>query len=286
MRRFAIVLLSLLMVVTAGCARQAPVPASDPPASPSTVALRVGATSDQTTLVLAELYVQALAAKGRQARVAEVGDDVNTQVSRLMAGELDVVPAFAWSAAQALQVDATDPQNLASELAAALDGEVAVLQPSKVDRAWRYVSARTGVSLLDLTARSTIVAPARWRAAADGASGLAAIYGAKPAVVVADDPAQRLARVKAGAVGVFDGTEPQATDDAVKPVDDPKSMIASDPQLALLRLELAEDDTVLDVVQQLHAVLDNEAIVGIRKRAAGNGVAAAVTEWLKAHPLK
>lgn len=284
MRRCAVLLLTIVLVLAA-CARQAPVTTFDPSASPSTVPLRVGVTSDATVQVLAELYVQALSAKGRAAQVVEVADDVNGQVSRLMANELDVVPAFAWSAAQSLQVDSSDPQSLVSDLAAALDGEVAVLQPSKVDRAWRYVAAKSDVSLLDLTKKTKVVAPERWRKAPDGQPGLAAIYQVKPSVTTVAEADRRLALVKSGAIGVFDGTEPQSTDSGVKAVDDPKSMTTADPQLALLRLDLAGDDTVLDVVQQLHGALDNAAIIEIRKRSVREGVPAAVGEWLKAHPL-
>ncbi|MBK8445152.1 MAG: hypothetical protein IPL41_00025 [Micropruina sp.] len=282
MKRCAVLLFTMVLLL-AGCARQAPETASA--ASPSPVApVLVGSTSDLTVQVLAELYVQALESKNRAARIVAVNDDSNAQVSRLMADEVDVVPAFAWSAAQALQVDTQDPQSLVSDLAAALDGEAAVLQPSKVDRRWRYVS-RSVTSLLDLSAKTTVVAPERWRAAPDGPSGLAAIYQAKPAVTVLADANQRLARVKTGAIGVFDGTEPQVTDAGLKVLADPKTMIVSDPQIALLRIQRAEDDTVLGVIQQLHAVLDNTAVIGIRKRAATIGVPAAVTEWLKAHPL-
>lgn len=284
MRRCAVLLLTIVLVLAA-CARQAPVTTFDPSASPSTVPLRVGVTSDATVQVLAELYVQALSAKGRAAQVVEVADDVNGQVSRLMANELDVVPAFAWSAAQSLQVDSSDPQSLVSDLAAALDGEVAVLQPSKVDRAWRYVATKSDVSLLDLTKKTKVAAPERWRKAPDGQPGLAAIYQVKPSVTTVAEADQRLALVKSGAIAVFDGTEPQSTDSGVKAVDDPKSMTTADPQLALLRLDLAGDDTVLDVVQQLHGALDNAAIIEIRKRSVNEGVPAAVGEWLKAHPL-
>ena len=276
----------VLLAVVVGCARQSPVPTSTPTASPVVATLRIGMTSDPTTGVLAELYLQALVAKGRAASVVEVAEDPNTQVSRLMAGELDVVPTFAWSAAQALEVDTSDPQRLVPDLAAALDEEVAVLQPAAIDRGWRYVSTRTDASLLDVTATTTVVSAERWRTAPDGQAGLAAIYGAKPSVKVVDDVNQRLAEVKAGAIGVFDATDPQVADAEVKPVDDPKTMIAADPQTALLRLELADDDTVLDVVQQLHATLDNAAIIGIRTRAAAVGVPTAATEWLQAHPLK
>lgn len=285
MRRFTIVLLSLLMVVAAGCARQAPVTSSRPSPSPAVAPVLVGATSDQTVQVLAELYVQALAAKGRPARVVVVADDPSTQVSRLMADELDLVPAFAWSAAQALQVDTQDPQDLVSDLAAALDGEAAVLQPSKIDRRWRYVSTSVS-SLLDLPRKARVVAPERWRAAPDGPSGLAAIYQAKPSVTVLADANQRLAQVKKGAIGVFDATEPQAADASLKVLADPKALIAADPQVALLRLRRADDDTVLGVIQQLHGKLDNAAIIAIRTRATASGVPAAVREWLKSHPLR
>ncbi|MFT3970662.1 MAG: glycine betaine ABC transporter substrate-binding protein [Micropruina sp.] len=285
MRRFGVVLLAVLLAF-AGCARQAPVPTSAAPSSATATSVRVGATSDPTVQVLAELYVQALAAKGRPAEIAEVADGVNGQVSRLMADELDVVPAFAWSAAQALQVDSSDPHTLVSDLAAALDGEAAVLQPSKVDRAWRYVAAKPNVSLLDLTKKTKVAAPQRWRNSPDGQPGLAAIYRVKPSVTTVAEADRRLRLVKSGAIGVFDATEPQSVDAGVHPVDDPKSMTTADPQLALLRLGLVEDDTVLDVIQQLHGVLDNAAIIEIRTRAATTGVPAAVTEWLKAHPLR
>lgn len=285
MRRIAVVLLTVLLLAV-GCARQAPVTASEPSPSATVAPVLVGATSDPTVQVLAELYAQALVSKGRPARVVEAADNPNAQVGRLMAGELDVVPAFAWSAAQGLEVDTQGGQDLLSDLAAALEGEAAVLQPSKVDRAWRYVSTKSGGSLLDLSKKSAVVAPERWRTAPDGPSGIAAIYGAKPKVTIVADAAQRLARVKKGAIGVFDGTEPQGADAVLKPLTDPKSLIASDPQIALLRVERATDDTVLDVLQQLHGSLDNAAVIGIRTRAATSGVPTAVTEWLKAHPTR
>ena len=283
MKRCAVLLFTMVLVL-AGCARQAPETTSASSPSPTAPVL-VGSTSDPTVQVLAELYVQALESKNRAARVVTVGDDPNTQVSRLMADELDVVPAFAWSAAQGLQVDTQDPQNLVSDLAAALDEEVAVLQPSKVDRGWRYVSTKADLSLIELPKGATIVAPERWRAAPDGPSGLAAIYQAKPKIDIVAEADRRLARVKAGAIGVFDGTEPEGADDPLTALGDPKTMIVADPQLALLRIQRADDDTVLDVVQQLHAALDNAAVIGIRSRAATTGIPAAVAEWLKAHPL-
>ena len=283
MKRCAVLLLTIVMAL-AGCGRQDPQAASAS-ASPAEAQVLVGSTSDQAVQVLAELYVQALASKNRDARVVVVDDDPNAQVSRLMADELDVVPAFAWSAAQALQVDTQDPQSLVSDLAAALDDEAAVLQPSKVDRRWRYVS-RSVTSLLDLSAKTTVVAPERWRAAPDGPSGLAAIYRAKPSVTVLADANQRLAQVKKGAIGVFDGIEPQGADAGLKVLADPKTMIVSDPQIALLRIQRAEDDTVLEVIQELHGALDDAAVIGIRKRAATIGVPAAVAEWLKAHPVR
>lgn len=274
-----------VLLAVCGCARQAPQPTDSPRASATAAALSVGTTTDETTGVLAELYVQGLAGKGRAARTVEVLDDANTAVSRLMSGDLDVVPAFAWTAAQALQVNTDDAATLVSDLAATLDGEVAVLQPSKVDRAWRFVATSETASLATLPKGSGIVANARWQAAPDGMSGLEAVYATKRKVTTVDDPDQRLAQVKSGAIGVFDGTEPQASDPSVHELDDPRSMIAADPQLALLRIELASDDTVLDVIQQLHSKLDNAVVIGIRVRAASVGVPSAVSEWLKANPL-
>lgn len=278
------VVLSVLLLVFTGCAREAPQTSATASAS-AVPPVVVGATDDQTTQVIAQLYAQALTARGRATTVASVDADANTQVSRLMAGELDLVPAYAWTAAETLQADTGDAQSLVSDLAAALDGEVAVLQPSKVDRAWVFVSAKAGQSLLGLPNRTRIVAPTAWRGAGDGEAGVKAVYGVNPTVTVVDDADARLKQVLDGAIGVFDGTDPQSRADGVHTVEDPKTMVSADPQVALLRLELSEDDTVLEVVQQLHAKLDNAAIVSIREQAATSGVPDAVAQWLKTHPL-
>ena len=278
-----LVLVLAAMVALAGCGRQSPQVSPTPSPSPSAQTVTIGATADETTKVLAELYAQGLATKGRAARIVEVEDDANTLVSRIESGEVDVAPVFAWSAAQGLQVDSAGPDTLVSDLAAALDGEVAVLQASGVDRAWRYVSSESGASLDDLAPGVSIVAPTRWMAAGDGLSGLEAVYHAKPTVTTVDDSDDRLAQVKSGSLGVFEATDPNVVQ--LKPVADPLSMVSPDPQVALLRIALSSDDTVLDVVQQLHEKLDNAVIIGIRERAATVGVTAAAAEWLKANPL-
>lgn len=274
--------LTVLLVLT-GCARVAPQATSTPSPSASARALVIGATSEQTSKVIAELYLQGLAAKGRTARVVEVQTNVDTLVSRLMSGEVDLAPTFAWTAAQSLQVDSDGATTLVSDLAAALDGEVAVLQPSKVDRAWRYLASASGRSLNALKPTDRVVGSLRWSTAPDGPQGLAAIYRQHPKVATVNDDAARFAQVKAGAIGVFEGTDPGIA--GLQPVADPLAMVASDPQVALLRAGLTQDDTVLDVVQQLHGKLDNASVAAIRARAAAVGVPAAATEWLKANPL-
>lgn len=282
MKRFVAPLLTVLLVLV-GCGRQAPQVSTTPSASASAQAVVIGTTADETTTVLAELYAQGLTGKGRAARVVDVDDDPNTVVSRMGAGELDLAPVFAWTAAQGLQVDSTDPDTLVSDLAAALDGEVAVLQPSDVDRAWRFVSTEKGASLDDLSQDAAIAAPTRWKTAGDGLAGLQAVYHVQPTVTTVDDSDDRLAKVKAGSLGVFEATDPDVL--GLQPVEDPLSMVSADPHVALLRIELSSDDTILDVVQQLHEKLDDGVIIDLRTRAKAIGVSAAVSEWLQANPL-
>ena len=282
MKRLVAPLLAVLLML-AGCGRQAPQVSTTPSASASAQAVVIGTTADQTTTVLAELYAQGLAGKGRAARVVDVDDDPNTVVSRMGAGELDLAPVFAWTAAQGLQVDSTDPDTLVSDLASALDGEVAVLQPSDVDRAWRFASTEKGVSLDALAQDATIVAPTRWKTAGDGLAGLQTVYHAQPTVTTVDDSDDRLAQVKSGSLGVFEATDPNVL--GLQPVEDPLAMVSADPQVALLRIELSSDDTILDVVQQLHEKLDNGVIIDLRTRAKAIGVPAAVSEWLQANPM-
>ncbi len=281
--RFLATLVAALLVLV-GCARQAPQLSTSPSPSAAVAPVIIGATSDQTTKVLAELYAQALVAKGRTARIVEVEDDANTLVSQISSRAVDVAPVFAWTAAQGLQVDSDSPDALVSDLAAALDGEVAVLQPSRVDRGWKYVSTRPGLSLDAVKDTDRVVGSDRWREAADGPDGLAAIYRWNPSVETVADSAARLAKVKDGAIGVFEATDPNVENLAV--VADPLSMVTPDPQVALLRIELSSDDTVLDVIQQLHAKLDDAAVIGIKQRATTSDVPAAVAEWLAANPLQ
>lgn len=272
-------------LILAGCARQPP-PSTSPSVSPTGPGpVTVASTAEESSQILAELYVQGLAVKGRAARIVELADDPNTLVSRLGAGEVDMAPVFAWSAAQGLQVDTQGPDTLVSDLAGALDGEVAVLQASKIDRAWRFVSNTPGVSLDKVPTAASIVAPTRWTTTGDGENGLRTVYQATAPVRVVNALNDRLQQVQGGAIGVFEATDPQVSTAGLEPVADPRGMVAADPQVAFLRLELAQDDTVLDVVQQLHAGLSNDALIGIKLRAAAAGKTAAVTEWLQAHPL-
>lgn len=283
MKRFVLIVLTLL-VACSGCARQAPVtPSAAPSVSPSAAVVVIGTTTDPTTKVLAELYAQALGGKGQATRIVEVTDDTNVLVTKLMAGDVDLAPAFAWTAGQALEVDSDDPTALVPDLAKALDGQVTVLQPSTVNRGWRYLAEAPGHTLQELSARDVVVGPAAWVKAPDGPDGLAAVYGAKPKVETVDDPTARAAKVRAGAIGVFDGTDPAGAD--LQAVEDPLVMVASDPQVALLRNELATDDTLLDVVQQLHGKLGNAEVMAIRTKAASVGLTQAVADWLKANPL-
>ncbi|MFT3860699.1 glycine betaine ABC transporter substrate-binding protein [Micropruina sp.] len=284
MKRCVLIVLTVLLACV-GCARQTPfTPSASAGGSASASgAVVIATTDDPATKALAELYAQGLVAKGHTARIVEVSGDTNTLVSRLMAGELDLAPAYAWTAAQTLEVDSSDPSALVSDLARALDGEVAVLQPSQVDHGWRYLAKAPGHALSELTGTDRVVGPAAWLKAPDGPEGLATIYGKRPKVETVDDSAARAEQVRAGAIGVFEGTDPAAAD--LQAVEDPLGMVASDPQVALLRTELSSDDTVLDVVQQLHGKLDNAALMSMRSRAATIGLTEAVAEWLKANPL-
>lgn len=282
-KRWIVIAVSFVLACV-GCARQAPVtPSVSPSVSPSTEAVVIGTTTDPTIKVLAELYAQALTAKGRAARIVEVDDDTNVLVTKLMAGDVDLAPAFAWTAGQVLEVDSGDPSTLVSDLATALDGQVTVLQASGVDHGWRYLAEAPGRSLQELAATDLVVGPAAWAKAPDGPAGLARVYAKKPTVETVDDPAARAEKVRAGAVGVFDGTDPAAA--GLQPVDDPLAMVAIDPQVALLNTDLAGDDVVLDVVQQLHGMLGNDDVMAIRSKAATGDLTRAVSEWLSANPL-
>lgn len=281
-KRLSVVVMCVLLVLT-GCARQAPVP--PPSAAAPTPAVLIGTTDDPTTKLLAELYTQALQGKGRDARIVSVEDDPSQQVARLKAGEVDLIATYAWTAAQALDVDTTEPDALVSDLAAALDGEVAVLQPSGIDRAWRYVTKGSAGSLAELPRSVPVLGSTRWRTAPDGAAGLTSVYRTTASIRVVDEAADRLDQLDGDAVAAFEATDPQAADASVTALDDPQQMVSADPQVAFLRMELSSDDTVLDVVQQLHNELTTDAVVGLRTSATAVGVTEAVATWLRTHPL-
>ena len=290
----------LLLVGLAGCAVRPPEPTGPPtstsPSATTRAALQVGDDGSAEGRVLAEVYVQALQAKGIAAERHRVTGGLDVIVPDLTRGRVAVLPVFARTAASELGLGELPPgsDEIVSALARALDGEAAVLKPSAVTHEPIYAMTGVGArrakaaSLADLAKLTdlALALPTSLAKAPDGPEGLAAAYDLAPELRTIDDPAERLRALQNVHVQVaaFRPTEAAGATLDLVVLTDPDVLIQPDPQVALLSPDLAEDADVVTCLQAVHEVLGNADVA--RLAAAGDGgLSAAVTGWLRTKGL-
>lgn len=293
--------LLLALAVLGGCAVQSPVTTSAPPSASSTgaePALVVGHDGTALGEVLAELQARALSARGVVATTQLAPAELDASIAKLTAGDLAVFPVFARTAATTLELGELPEStpDLVADLADALAGEAALMQPSGVSNEPRFLiteefsQARGVRSLADLAALKqpiTVAAPTGFDAAPEGSAGMKALYQVTPRFEVVAEPGARLARLTEGAsVAVLRATESQVTAPGLVALTDPQGLVQPDPLVVLLSPPLAEDQTVVLTLKDLDDKLSNAEAVALVSRAATIGAGPAADEWLQAKGVR
>jgi len=307
-RTLAVAGVSLASVLLAACGGGG---SGDPLAQPSSsgsasgggggAPVVVGSANFTESTVLAELYAQALDAKGIDASTKLNIGSREVYLKALQDGSISVVPEYTGNllgyfdkntgATTAEEVEQALPEALPAELklgtsSAAVDQDVYVVT--------KEYSEKNGVtSLADLkkvAADAVLGAPSELAKRPYGPEGLEAIYGAKiKQFKPYDSSAVRSRDLNDGKIqiGEFFSTEPVIADNGYVVLEDPQAMILPQNVIPLMRSDVAENTAAVGAIDAVQAALTTEELTALNKKVDVDKEDAddVAGEWLKSKGL-
>ncbi|GAA3564173.1 ABC transporter substrate-binding protein [Microlunatus spumicola] len=306
-RSLAALGLTITTLVLAACGGGSanPLGSSAPPsgaASSGGTPIVVGAANFTESQVLAEVYAQALKAKGLDASTKPPIGSREVYVKALQDNSIQIVPEYTGNLL--LFVDknatATTQEELASALPTALQpdnlkiGTISAAADQDVYVVTKEFSQQNNLtSLADLSKVSSNVVlggPSELATRAYGPEGLKGVYGAtlkqfKPY----DSPAVKTKDLLDGKIqmGEYFTTESAIVDNGFVPLADPQSMILPQNVVPLMRSDVADNPQVKAALDPVQAALTTEELTALNKQVDvdkmdPNEVASA---WLKSKNL-
>lgn len=306
-RSLAALGLTITTLVLAACGGGSanPLGSSAPPsgsASAGGTPIVVGAANFTESQVLAEVYAQALKAKGLDASTKPPIGSREVYVKALQDNSIQIVPEYTGNLL--LFVDknatATTQEELAGALPTALQpdnlkiGTISAAADQDVYVVTKEFSQQNNLtSLADLGKVSSNVVlggPSELATRAYGPEGLKGVYGAtlkqfKPY----DSPAVKTKDLLDGKIqmGEYFTTESAIVDNGFVPLADPQSMILPQNVVPLMRSDVADNPQVKAALDPVQAALTTEELTALNKQVDvdkmdPNEVASA---WLKSKNL-
>ena len=260
----------------------------------------VGSANFTESQVLAELYAQALKAKGVNASTKPNIGSREIYIKALQDGSISVVPEYTGNLL--LYFDKTSKAKTAAEVDAALPAAVGDLKLGKASKAadqdvyvvTKEFSEKNGVSSLSdlkkVSANAVLGGPSELKDREYGPKGLTSVYGAtfkefKPY----DSPAVKVKDLNSDKIQVaeFFTTESAIADNGYVPLADPESMILPQNIIPLMRADVAGNTSATGALDAVQAALTTEELTALNKkvdvdRQDPDQVAG---EWLKSKNL-
>ena len=307
-RTLAVAGVSLASVLLAACGGGSG--GGDPLAQPSSsgsasggggAPVVVGSANFTESTVIAELYAQALSAKGIDASTKLNIGSREVYIKALQDGSISVVPEYTGNllvyfdedtkATTADEVEQALPEALPAELklgrnSTAIDQDVYVVT--------KEYSEKNGLtSLADLkkvAADAVLGAPSEMAERPYGPEGLEAIYGAKiKQFKPYDSAAVRSRDLNDGKIqiGEFFSTEAVIPDNDYVVLEDPQAMILPQNVIPLMRSEVAENPAAVAAMDAVQAALTTEELTALNKQIDVDKEDAddVAGEWLKSKGL-
>ena len=254
--------------------------ASSAAASGGTQSVVVGSAAFTESTVVAELYAQAIAAKGVEASTKLNIGSREVYLKALEDGSISLVPEYTGnlllnydksaSATTAEEVEQALPDALPADFtlgkpSAAVDQDVYVVTR-------KYSEANGVTSLEDLkkvAGDAVLGGPSELATRAYGPEGLEKVYGAKlKGFKPYDSAAVRARDLNDGKIqiGEFFSTEAVIPDNDYVILEDPQAMILPQNVVPLYRSEVASDPTVTGAVDAVQEALTTEELTALNKK--------------------
>ncbi|HHV22149.1 MAG TPA: ABC transporter substrate-binding protein [Propionibacterium sp.] len=241
--------------------------------------LVVGSANFTESMVIAELYAQAIRAKGVEVSTRHGIGSREVYLRALRDGSIQIVPEYGGNLLQYL--DDENPAGTTEEIAQAL-GEVAgpdlaVLDPASaanqdvycVTRAYSEEHGITSLADLPKIADDAILGgPAELKDRPYGPPGLEAIYRATfREFRTYDALAVKVRDLTSGTIQVatFFTTDSAIGENDLVMLEDPEVMILPQPVIPLLRADLKDDSAVAEAVNAVQAELQTEDLTAMNR---------------------
>jgi osmoprotectant transport system substrate-binding protein len=262
----------------------------------------VGSAAFGESEILAEIYAQALKAKGVDASTKLDIGAREAYIGAIKDGTIDLVPEYTGNLLTYFDQNATatSPDDVNKALDSALPDGLAVLDPAPgEDKDSLNVTSdfaqKNGVaSIADLAKVKglSLAANPEFKTRSYGIPGLEKVYGITGIKFTAINDGGGPATVKAltsGQVDVADiySTTPSITDNNLVTLTDPKNLIAAQNVVPLIRDD-AEDDTVEQTLNAVSAKLTTDQLLQLNKAFAADSkptAEAVAKDWLSKNGL-
>jgi osmoprotectant transport system substrate-binding protein len=270
-------------------------------ASSSAAEIVVGSADFTESKILAEIYSQALKAKGVQSSTKLGIGSREIYIKALQDQSISVVPEYTGNLLLNFDANATatTAEEVKEALPKALPGGLKVLKPSAAVDQDVYVvtkeySAENGITSLEdlkkIAAGATLGGPPELEERAYGPAGLEKIYGAKfKAFKPYPKYPPKISDLDANKIQVatFFTTDAVISEKGYVQLEDPQSMILPQNVVPLVREEVASNATAAAALDGVQAVLTTEDLVALNRKVDSerqdpNQVAA---EWLTSKGL-
>lgn len=308
MKRRTFLLLSAAAVpVIAGCgANQNPLsPAATPggagSAAGATGSVVVGSANFTESMVLAEVYAQAMKAKGVDASTKLGIGSREVYLRALRDGSIQAVPEYSGNLLQYLDAEnpASRPEDIVSQLQQAVAPDLAVLDAAQAANqdvycvTKEYADQHGLASLEDLqkiAADAVLGGPAELKDRPYGPPGLEGIYRATfKEFRTYDSLAVKVKDLTSGTIQVatFFTTDAAIGDNNLVMLTDPQVMILPQQVIPLVRADVSANKAAADAMNAVQAVLTTADLTGMNKRVDSDRLSAAeaAEEWLKTKSL-
>jgi osmoprotectant transport system substrate-binding protein len=240
----------------------------------------VGSANFTESLVLAELYSQAMQAKGVDASTKLNIGSREVYIRALQDNSISVIPEYTGNLLLYFDEDATatTAEEVEEALPAAIGDDLTLLEISAAADQDVYVvtkefSEKHGITSLDdlkkVSEQSVLGGPSELKERPYGPEGLKEIYGATfERFVPYDSPAVKVKDLNADKIQVanFFTTESAIVDNGYVQLEDPESMILPQNVVPLARADVADNGAAVDAINAVQAALTTEELTLLNKK--------------------
>jgi osmoprotectant transport system substrate-binding protein len=299
-RKKSIILTGVLAAATAvalvGCASSASLSGGGSTKSAGTVT--VGSANFSENVILADIYGQALAAKGFKVDYKLNIGARAVYIPALEAGDIDVIPEYSGSILSYLDktASASSSDDVTAALTKALPATLVALKPASaadsdsLNVTPEFAQKNNLKSIADLANVSdyTLAANPEFQTRPDGIPGLESVYGLKNIKFQAISDGGGPATLKAlldNTVQVADiySTTPSILDSKLVTLTDPKSLFASQEVIPIV-YKKKTSSKLEDALNAVSAKLTTKDLLELNKEVSGDSKtdpAVAAKNWLK-----